>query len=56
VFPAQFDESLCEARIVILKEMLETKSLFKTWIANVDVVAAWHYERLVKDKKLREHT
>jgi phosphoenolpyruvate carboxylase len=56
------DKSLCEARTAILKEMLETWPLFKTLIANVDMVlaktdmvVARHYAHLVADKKLREH-
>ena len=56
------DESLFEQRTATLKEMLETWPLFKTLIANVDMVlaktdmvVARHYAHLVTDKKLREH-
>ncbi|MDX1914325.1 MAG: phosphoenolpyruvate carboxylase [Methylophilus sp.] len=55
------DESMSEARIQTLKEMLAGWPLFKTLIANVDMVlaktdliVARHYAHLVQDKELRE--
>ncbi len=55
------DEGLTEARTQMLREMLESWPLFKTLIANVDMVlaktdlvVARHYAHLVTDKKLRE--
>ncbi|HAF00190.1 MAG TPA: phosphoenolpyruvate carboxylase, partial [Methylophilaceae bacterium] len=55
------DESMREARIQTLKEMLAGWPLFKTLIANVDMVlaktdliVARHYAHLVQDKELRE--
>lgn len=55
------DENLRESRTQTLKEMLDCWPLFKTLIANVDMVlaktdliVARHYAHLVADKKLRE--
>lgn len=55
------DSALREARIATLKEMLQCWPLFKTLIANVDMVlaktdliVAKHYAHLVSDKKLRD--
>ena len=55
------DTTLKEARIATLKEMLQCWPLFKTLIANVDMVlaktdliVAKHYAHLVSDKKLRD--
>lgn len=55
------DESAYESRLKNLQEMLEIWPLFKTLIANVDMVlaktdlvVARHYAHLVSDKQLRE--
>ncbi|NOT14331.1 MAG: phosphoenolpyruvate carboxylase [Methylotenera sp.] len=55
------DETLREKRIQTLKEMMASWPLFKTLIANVDMVlaktdlvVARHYAHLVQDKALRE--
>ena len=55
------NESLTEARTNMLRDMLENWPLFKTLIANVDMVlaktdlvVARHYAHLVTDKTLRE--
>ncbi len=55
------DEYLTEARTNTLRDMLESWPLFKTLIANVDMVlaktdlvVARHYAHLVTDKELRE--
>ena len=55
------DEKLTEARTNTLRDMLECWPIFKTLIANVDMVlaktdlvVARHYAHLVTDKKLRE--
>ena len=55
------DESAYESRLKNLQEMLEVWPLFKTLIANVDMVlaktdlvVARHYAHLVTDKQLRE--
>ena len=55
------DEKLTEARTNTLRDMLECWPIFKTLIANVDMVlaktdlvVARHYAHLVNDKELRE--
>lgn len=55
------DENLTETRTIMLRDMLESWPLFKTLIANVDMVlaktdlvVARHYAHLVPDKTLRE--
>lgn len=55
------DEHLRDARVLTLKEMMACWPLFKTLIANVDMVlaktdlvVARHYAHLVQDKTLRE--